>query len=399
MCQHAPRRAELAAVVRACAPAYRERHGLSHGEERVLRAIAACRTEAMGGHVCACDTCGAQQYHYHSCRNRHCPKCQTRAKEQWLERQRAQLLPVPYFHVVFTLPHELNALIRLNARALYGLLFNGAAQTLQAFAGNPRWLGGELGFTLVLHTWSQTLLHHPHVHGLVSGGALASDGHWRPAKPGFLFPVQALSQVFRGKYLDALVALRQNGELQVPQALTDTTAWTRLLMQLRQIPWVVYLKPPLSGPEQVLGYLARYTHRVALSNDRLVSVNAEEVCLHYRDRAHGHSSKLLRLPAAEFLRRFLLHVLPAGFKRIRHYGLTANRSKATQLAACRASLHAPAPAPPQVESAEAFLIRLTGHDVRRCPHCAQGRLVIVHHWPRPTRLPDLRATGPPASAG
>ena len=287
MCQREPRRAELAAVVRACAPAYRERHGFSQGEERVLRAIAACRTEAMGGHVCACDTCGAQQYHYHSCRNRHCPKCQTRAKEQWLERQRAQLLPVPYFHVVFTLPHELNGLIRLNARALYGLLFDTAAQTLQGFADNPRWLGGTLGFTLVLHTWSQTLLHHPHVHGLVSGGALASDGHWRAAKPGFLFPVQALSRVFRGKYLDALAALRERGELHLPQARTDAAAWTRLLTQLRQTPWVVYLKPPLSGPEQVLEYLARYTHRVALSNDRLVSANSEEVCLRYRDRAQA----------------------------------------------------------------------------------------------------------------
>jgi Putative transposase/Transposase zinc-binding domain len=397
VCQHAPRRAELAAVVRACAPAYRERHGLSRGEERVLRAIAACRTAAMGGHVCACDRCGAQQYHYHSCRNRHCPKCQTRAKEQWLERQRAQLLPVPYFHVVFTLPHELNALIRLNARALYGLLFDTAAQTLQEFANNPRWLGGTLGCTLVLHTWSQTLLHHPHVHGLVSGGALATEGHWRPAKPGFLFPVQALSRVFRGKYLDALARLRAQSALHLPQALTDTPAWTGLLLQLRQTPWVVYLKPPLSGPEQVLEYLARYTHRVALSNDRLMSVNADEVCLRYRDRAHSNASKLLRLPAAEFLRRFLLHVLPAGFKRIRHYGLTANRSKATQLAACRAALDAPAPAPPQVESAEAFLIRLAGRDVRRCPHCPQGRLVVVHHLPRPLRL-DLRATGPPASA-
>ena len=210
--------------------------------------------------------------------------------------------------------------------------------------------------------------------------------------------MQALSRVFRGKYLDALAALRQHGELQVPPALTDTTAWTRLLTQLRQTPWVVYLKPPLSGPEEVLEYLARYTHRVALSNDRLVSVNAEEVRLRYRDRAHGNARRLMRLPSHEFLRRFLLHVLPAGFKRIRHYGLTANRSKATQLAACRAALHAPTPAPPQAESAQAFLIRLIGRDVRCCPHCAQGRLVIVHQLPRPIRLPDLRATGPPASA-
>jgi hypothetical protein len=232
---------------------------------------------------------------------------------------------------------------------------------------------------------------------LVSGGALASNGHWRPAKPGFLFPVQALSRVFRGKYLDALMVLRQHGELQMPQILTDATAWTHLLMQLRQTPWVVYLKPPLSGPEQVLEYLARYTHRVALSNDRLVSVNSEEVCLRFRDRAHGNARRLMRLPSHEFLRRFLLHVLPAGFKRIRHYGLTANRSKTTQLAACRAALHAVAPAPPQVESADAFLIRLTGRDVHRCPHCSYGRLVIVQQLPRPMRLPDLRATGPPAS--
>jgi hypothetical protein len=398
VCQHEPRRAELAAVVRTCAPVYRERHGLSLGEERVLRAIGACRTEAMGGHVCACDSCGAREYHYHSCRNRHCPKCQTRAKEQWLERQRAQLLPVPYFHTVFTLPHELNALIRLNARALYSLLFDTAAQTLQQFAANPRWLGGTLGFTLVLHTWSQTLLHHPHVHGLVGGGALRAGGGWQPAKSGFLFPVQALSRVFRGKYLDALAALRQRGELKMPEALTDTTAWNHLLRLLRQMPWVVYLKPPLSGPEQVLEYLARYTHRVALSNDRLVSVSAEEVRLRFRDSAHGNARRVLCLPAQEFLRRFLLHVLPAGFKRIRHYGLTANRNKATLLASCRAALNAPAPPQPQVESAETFLIRQTGRDVRRCRRCPNGRLIIVQQLPRPMRLPDLRATGPPASS-
>ncbi len=236
------------------------------------------------------------------------------------------------------------------------------------------------------------------MQGLLSGGALASDGLWQPAKSGFLFPVQALSRVFRGKYLDALAALRQRAELQVPEALTDTTAWTLLLRQLRQMPWVVYLKPPLSGPEQVLEYLARYTHRVALSNDRLLSVNADEVRLRFRDRTHGNARRVMRLPAQEFLRRFLLHVLPAGFKRIRHYGLTANRSKATQLAACRAALHVPSTAPAQAESAETFLIRLAGRDVRRCRCCPNGRLIIVQQLPRPMRLPDLRATGPPASS-
>jgi len=340
---HRAPRAELAALVRACAGDYRDRHGLSGSEERVLRAIAACRTEALGGQVCACASCGAEHYVYHSCRNRHCPKCQTRAKEQWLERQRAQLLPVPYFHVVFTLPHALNGLIRANAQLLYGVLFDTAARTLQSFAGNPRWLGGELGCTLVLHTWSQTLTHHPHVHGLVTGGALATDGNWKPAKPGFLFPVQALSRVFRARYLDALNALRQDHALRLPEELTEQARWSALISALRQQPWVVYLKPPLAGPEQVLEYLGRYTHRVAISNERLVGIDGQHVSFRYRP-PHGsatHEKKILRLTHEEFLRRFLWHVLPPGFKRIRHYGLTANRNKAAKLAQCRTLLKDP----------------------------------------------------------
>jgi len=393
-------RAELAAVVRACAGEYRDRHGLSGSEDRVLRAIAACRTEAMGGHIAACNACGSEHYCYHSCRNRHCPKCQTRAKEQWLDRQRAQLLPVPYFHVVFTLPHSLNALIRMNARLLYSLLFETAAETLQAFAANPRWLGGELGFTLVLHTWSQTLTHHPHVHGLVSGGALATNGNWKPAKPGFLFPVQALSRVFMAKYLDALNALREDNALHWPEDLAEHPAWTTLIQRLRQQPWVVYLKPPLAGPEHVLEYLARYTHRVAISNERLLGIDDRHVSFRYRP-PHGsatHEKKILRLIHEEFLRRFLFHVLPPGFKRIRHYGLTANRNKARKLAACRALFHAPTPAVRAIESAEAFFIRVTGHDPTRCRHCHTGQLILIRQLPRPTRLPELRATGPPAAS-
>jgi hypothetical protein len=397
VCGPEPPRAELAAVVRAHACTYRERHGLSGSEERVLRAIAACRTAAMGGQIYACNSCGAQHYHYHSCRNRHCPKCQTRAKEQWLERQRAQLLPVPYFHVVFTLPHALNPLIRANARLLYGLLFDAAAQTLQAFARNPRWLGGELGLTLVLHTWSQTLTHHPHVHGLVTGGALRASGVWQVAKPGFLFPVQALSRVFRAKYLDALNGLRQDHALHTPADLVTHGAWSALIDTLRRTPWVVYLKPPLAGPEQVLEYLARYTHRVAISNERIVSVTGEAVSFRHR-APHGsatHEKKLLCLTHEEFLRRFLMHVLPAGFKRIRHFGLNANRHKATQLARCRAALQAPAPPTPRIESADAFLLRVSRRDARLCQRCQHGRLILISDLPRPTRLPDLRQTGPP----
>lgn len=397
MSTHKPRRAELATVVRACAGDYRERHGLTGSEDRVLRAIAACRTQAMGGQVCACASCGSEHYCYHSCRNRHCPKCQTRAKEAWLDRQRMQLLPVPYFHVVFTLPHELNGLIRCNAGVLYGVLFDAAAKTLQTFADNPRWLGGQLGFTLVLHTWSQTLTHHPHVHGLVTGGALTSHGDWKPAKPGFLFPYQALSSVFRGKYLDALCTLRTDSALTLPAALTTDAAWATLIDTLRRHSWVVYLKPPLTGPEQVLEYLARYTHRVAISNERLVRVDAENVVFRYRP-PHGsatHEKKTMRLSHEEFLHRFLIHVLPTGFKRIRHYGLNANRNKASKLSLCRTILNAPTPLMTAPESAEAFVLRVTGHDPMRCRHCPTGHLIIVYQLPRPTRLPDLRATGPP----
>jgi hypothetical protein len=372
---------------------------LTAREERVLRAIAACRTEAMGGHVAVCDTCGHEHYYYHSCRNRHCPKCQTRAKEQWLDRQRAQLLPVPYFHVVFTLPHALNGLIRANAQLLYGLLFETAAKTLQALARNPRWLGGELGFTLVLHTWSQTLTHHVHVHGLASGGALTQAGRWQAARPGFLFPVQALSRVFRGKYLAALQTLRTDTALSLPEELRSPVDFNALIATLRQQPWVVYLKPPLDGPEQVLQYLARYTHRIAISNERLVHVDAEHVRFRYRP-PHGsaaHEKKTMRLTHEEFLRRFLVHVLPPGFKRIRHYGLTANRNKAAKLALCRSELNAPAPVLAPIESPEAFLARLTGWHPARCRDCQQGSLLIIRQLPRSTRLPELRATGPPAA--
>ena len=394
---HELRRGELATVVRACAHSYRERHGLSGSEERALRAIVACRTEAMGGHVAACESCGSEHYVYHSCRNRHCPKCQTRAKEQWLDRQRLQLLPVPYFHVVFTLPHGLNGLIRANARLLYGVLFDTAAQTLHAFASNPRWLGGQMGFTLVLHTWSQTLTQHPHVHGLVTGGALTPSGEWKNAKPGFLFPVQALSRVFRAKYLDAVSTLRKDTALKVPHDLATDATWTAWLNELRKTAWVVYLKPPLAGPEHVLEYLARYTHRIAMSNERLLCVDRHAVVFRYRPPRGSvtHEKKKMRLSHEEFLRRFLLHVLPPGFKRIRHYGLTANRGKAAKLAHCRAQLNAPTPVIAPPESAEAFLMRVTGHDPTRCRHCQQGPLIIVRHLPRPTRLPDLRATGPP----
>ncbi len=254
-----------------------------------------------------------------------------------------------------------------------------------------------MGFTLVLHTWSQTLTQHPHVHGLVTGGALQQTGQWKSAKPGFLFPVQALSRVFKAKYLDALTSLRTQHALTLTAKWQTDAQWNAFIAALRKPSWVVYLKPPLAGPEQVLEYLARYTHRVAISNERLISVDDTEVRFRYRP-PHGsatHEKKVLRLSSEEFLRRFLLHVLPQGFKRIRHYGLTANRNKATKLAACRAALNAPAPIVRAAESADAFLLRVTGHDATLCRHCKEGSLIVIRHLPRPTRLPDLRATGPP----
>jgi len=359
---------------------------------RALRAIEACRTDALGGHVAQCDTCGTLRYCYHSCRNRHCPKCQTLAKERWLAARQAELLPVPYFHLVFTLPHALNALAQGNPRPIYHLLFQAAADTLLEFGENPRWLGGHIAATLVLHTWGQNLGQHLHVHALVSAGALHADGHWIHSRRGFLFPVQALSQVFRGKFLAGLQRLVYDGTLRLAAVDADFAAALRsLLHQLRAKPWVVYAKQPFAGPQQVLDYLGRYTHRVAISNHRLLSLTDTDVRFRYKDYAHGNRRKVMALPAGEFIRRFLLHVLPTGFMRIRHYGLLANRTKRAQLAQARAALDC---APPELalrtpESVPAFWLRVAQRDITLCPHCRIGHLHIVG---------PLARTHPPAQA-
>jgi hypothetical protein len=361
----APRRVELADLVRTHAGAVRQTHRLTRGQHRALRAIASCRTAALGGHTDACDTCGALRISYNSCRNRHCPKCQTLAKERWVAARRAELLPIEYFHVVFTL--------------LYTLLFQAAAATLAAFGDDPRHLGGELGIVAILHTWGQTLGQHLHLHCVVTGGALTRDGsRWCPAKPGFLFPVRALAEVFRGKYLTGLRRAFARGELRFAGSvagLQDPPAFAAFLATLRAHDWVVYAKVPFAGPAQVLEYLGRYTHRVALSNDRLVSLEEGLVRFRWKDYADGDRVKVMALPAEEFLRRFLLHVVPDGFVRIRHFGLWANRGRAAKLARCRALLAAgppTAPAPP--ETVAALMVRLTGMDMTRCPVCQRGRL-------------------------
>ena len=362
---------------------FRAAHRLCTVQHRALRAIERCRTAALGGELRQCDACGTQRYVYHSCRNRHCPKCQTRAKERWLSARRAELLPVPYFHLVFTLPHELNALAQGNPRALYALLFAAAAETLIEFGENRRWLGGQIAATLVLHTWSQTLTQHLHVHALVAAGALSASGAWLQSRSGFLFPVKALSVVFRAKFLDALRVAFKRGELTLAGStatLCEPRAQRTLLATLRAKAWVVYAKRPFGGPAQVLEYLGRYTHRSAISNERLVSLDSSSVRFRFKDYARAGKRKVLALDPLEFLRRFALHVLPRGLNRIRHYGLIANRNKHALLERARVALHAPAPereATAAAESIAAFWQRVAGIDIGRCPNCQHGTLRLI----------------------
>jgi hypothetical protein len=386
---------ELAEVFARHGAAHQATHRLVPVQYRAMRAIEACRTAALGGHVERCEACGWLRYHYHSCRNRHCPKCQTLAKERWLAARRAELLPVPYFHVVFTLPHELNALAQGNPQALYALLFQSVSATLTEFGENPRWLGGLIATTLVLHTWGQTLTQHLHIHALVAAGALATDGHWIHPRRGFLFPIQALSTVFRGKFTAALQHAFTRGPLKLAGAtapLTQAHAQQHFIAQLYRHDWVVYTKRPLSGPQSVLDYLSRYTHRVAISNHRLVSCNDTEIRFRYRDYAHGNKMKVMRLDPHEFIRRFLTHVLPRGFMRIRHYGILANRAKHEKLAQARTALDDP-PLPAaatQPESVEAFWLRVASLDIHQCPHCKAGRMSATGLIPVPcARAPPL----------
>ena len=388
---------ELADIVRAYGAAFRAAHRLSRVQMTAMRAIETCRTAALGGHVEQCDTCGTVRFAYHACRNRHCPKCQTLAKERWLAQQRTELLPVPYFHVVFTLPHALNALAQGNPRLIYGLLCKAAAETLLAFGENPRWLGGEIGVTLVLHTWGQNLNQHLHVHALVTGGGLHADGHWIAARKDFLFPVQALSAVFRGQFLAALDQAFAAGQLNLAgttASLVEVSAHRRVLTRLRDCPWVVYAKQSFGGPAQVLDYLGRYTHRVAIANQRLLSFADGQVRFRWKDYAHGNRRKVMCLDAAEFIRRFLLHVLPKGFMRIRHYGLTANRAKHSQLERARRALHQPVEPPSPPESVETFWLRGGNIRIHQCPLCASGMMRIVASFTR--QRPPTH--GPPPSA-
>lgn len=381
------RRAGLAEVLDTFGPAYLATRSLPRGGAKVWRAITACRTAALGGHLEACDACGQHRHVYHSCRNRHCPQCQTRAKEAWLAARRREVLPVPYFHLVFTLPHSLNGLVAADPRTLYDLLFASVAATLTEFAASARHLGGRPAFSLVLHTWTQDLRRHVHLHALVAGGALGPHGEWLRPKKGFLFPVRALSRVFRGKFIAGLA--QRTGRERWPADVD----WPSLKSQLHAHDWVVYAKQPLGGPDAVLEYLGRYTPRVAISNERIVGIEGDHVAFRVRAEAGSGKKRTVRLPGVEFIGRFLLHVLPAGFKRIRHYGLLSPARKRSGLTAARAALEVPAPSAALVESVADFLRRVVGIEHARCPCCGRGRMrVVALLAPAP---PALHLRGPP----
>jgi hypothetical protein len=370
-------RLEVADIIRAHGQAFLEAMGdrLSSAKQRVLRRLAACRTAALGGHVEQCDRCGHERIAYNSCRDRHCPKCQAQARADWLDARQADLLPVEYFHVVFTVPEEAARIALQNKKTVYDILFAASAQTLQDIAADPRHLGAEIGLLSVLHTWGQTLHHHPHVHGVVPGGGLSPDGtRWISCKPGFFLPVKVLGRVFRGKFLERLKRAHADGKLSFQgslQALRDGAAFAAHLRPLYEKDWVVYAKPPFGGPLAVLKYLARYTHRVAIANHRLLAMADGRVTFAYKDYARGERQRTMTLDAVEFLRRFLLHVLPKGFTRIRQYGLLANRIRAAKLERCRYLLGQTTTPEWQAElreeSAQAEEIL--------CPRCKLGHMV------------------------
>ncbi len=394
--------ASLADALRRHGASYLAQHHLSTPQAKAWRAIVACRTAALGGQLLACEGCGHSHWQYHSCRNRHCPQCGARAKDAWLQGRLAEVLNVPYAHLVFTLPHRLNGLYGAHAPWVIDTLFACTAQTLGEFAARARWMGvdgGAPAFSLVLHTWTQELVLHLHVHAVMACGVLGVEGQWHaPArKPDFLFPVQALSKVFRGKFMAALQAARKDNRIaQDPQG--SNASWNERQRALYQHDWVVYAKAPMGGPAQVLEYLSRYTHRTAIGKERIRAVTEQEVVFWARADDQG-GKRSVHLAGPEFVRRFLLHVLPAGLKRIRHYGVLAAGCKANRLAQARAALGMPAPNPQALECAQDFMARVASVDVLLCPCCKMGRLRAVAQLPGLQRLPAPGASVGPACRG
>jgi hypothetical protein len=372
---------EVADVFRRHAAAYRATNAghLSLGQIKVLGAVEACRSAALGGHIEQCEGCRQVRVAYNSCRNRHCPKCQGMAREQWLADRQAELLPVPYFHLVFTLPAGVAEIAFQNKAVIYAILFRAAAETVRVIAADPKHLGAEVGMLSVLHTWGQTLQHHPHIHAIVPGGGLSLDGkRWVACRPGFFLPVKVLSRLFRRLFLEQLQDAFDQGHLGFFSDLAnlaEPAAFRRRMADQRKLPWVVYAKRPFGGPEQVLAYLGRYTHRVAIANSRLVSLSDGQVSFRWKDYRHHDKPRLMTLDADEFIRRFLLHVLPKNFHRIRVYGYLANGQRAAKLALCRRLLDAPSPEPttPAADYRERYR-QLTGRSLDVCP-CCGGHMI------------------------
>jgi len=384
---------EVADIFRGHGPAWRQANAghVSLGQLKVMSAIENCRTAALGGHVARCEDCGYTTIAYNSCRNRHCPKCQGAVAKQWLAEREAELLPVPYFHVVFTLPAAIADIAYQNKAVIYDLLFKASAETLVTIAADPKHLGARVGVTSVLHTWGSALTHHPHVHMIVPGGGISLDGsRWVSCRPGFFLPVRVLSRLFRRLFLDKLLATHAAGRLQFfgqHAPLANARAFATYLAPLRKTEWVVYSKRPFGAPQAVLAYLSRYTHRVAIANSRLIAYDQQGVTFKWKDyRIEGRDRyKLMTLTTDEFIRRFLIHVLPRGFHRIRHYGLSAKAACADNIARARELLAVPKL---QAEPADAT----DGNDPHPCPHCG-GRMIIIETFARGS-MPRHRPTGP-----
>ena len=379
-------RFEVADLFRCYGADYRQKHGasMSVAQRRVMTAIELCRTAVLGGHLEQCDHCGHQRNAYNSCANRHCPKCQSLARAKWLEDRHSELLHTQYFHVVFTVPEEISAIAYHNKRQVYGILFRAAAETLRTIAADPKHLGAQIGFFAVLHTWGSNLLHHPHLHCVVSGGGLSADGsQWICCRNGFFLSVRVLSRLFRRLFLEQLCNAFDAGNLEFfssLESLRNPSAFRNYLAPLREVEWVIYAKRPFAGPEQVLDYVGRYTHRVAISNNRLLDIAEGKVSFCYKDYRHEAQQKTMTLQAEEFIRRFLLHVLPEGFQRIRYYGFLANRYRQQKLARCRDLLDTSQPEPAASKVNNDYRDRyeeLTGSSLWQCPVCHQGRMLII----------------------
>jgi len=378
---------EVADIFRTYGQRFRDMHRVTAQQYKVMRRIEICRTVALGGHVEACDQCGYTRNAYNSCRDRHCPKCQTMVKEKWINNRKAELLPCPYFHNVFTLPHELNPLIMVNKRIMLALLFTAVKETLQVFARDPQWrLEGQLGFISVLHTWNQKLMDHFHLHCIIPAGALSYDRkRWIDARRKYLFRVQSLAKEFKKCYLNKLEKVcRKNGLSFNGRAARykDEKQFLKLIEALRDKQWVTYAKQPFGGPEQVLEYLGRYTHRVAISNNRIISIDNGRVTFTYRDRQKDNEIKKMTLVADEFIRRFLLHVLPKGLMKIRYFGFLSHTNKKEQIPLIRNLIDPHATLPEKInESLNEMMLRLTGIDITCCPQCKKGKMIRIRKLP------------------